>query len=215
MFLEFLPRLFLDKDEDYKELCDLIILNPTWLMTAMKGVVELGSKTAENVECLRTNQMLKFEKDGIADLDVFTACWKRSVESLPKGSITVHHLCQIFQAYCLIFPVQPGQLESQKFIVPCKLPFTIKDHNVYKVAKSFAAFYFDFYDFLPDEVYHRLICLAWKNSSSKKRGLGKILSKRSCFFANLFDTNCVIEQEHQQLKIMIWYVIDNNVLLHT
>ena len=198
---EFLPRLFLDKDEDYKELSDLIILNQAWLMTAMKDVVELGSKNAEYV---KNDQVLKFEKDSIADLDVFTACWKHSVESLPKGSITVHQLCLIFQAYCLIFPVQAGQLESQKFIVPCKLPFTIKDEQVYKVAKSFPAFYFYFSDFLPDEVYHRLICFAWKNSTSKMQGVGKILSKRSSFFSNLFNANCVIEQEHQRLKIMIW-----------
>ena len=212
---EFLPHLFLDKEEDFEELCHLIILDPTWLMTAMKGVVELGSKSAEEVESesdvgrLSTSQVLKFERESIADLEVFSACWKLPVESLPKGSITVRQLCLIFQAYCLIFPVQcesvsaSGQPESQ-FIVPCKLPFTIQDDYVYQLSKFYATFFFDFYDFLPDEIYHRLICLAWKNS--KPLGRQEIVnrvSKRSCFFVNLEMTNWLIEHEYQRLKIMV------------
>ena len=184
LFAEFLPRLFLDK-EDYKKLCHLIILDSTWLMTAMKGLMELGSYSAE-VRRLSTSQILKFKKDSITDFKVLSACWKLPVESLPEGSITVHQLCLIFQAYCLIFPVHcegvsaAGQLESQKFIVPCKLPFTIEDNRIYKLSESFVTFYFDFYDFLPDEIYHRLICLAWKNSTvERQEKLGNRLSKRS------------------------------------
>ena len=183
-------------------------------MTAMKCVVELGSKCAEEVESesdigrLSTSQKLEFKRDSIADLDVFYACWKLPVESLPKGFITVHQLCLIFQAYCLIFPVQyeggsaASQQESQKFIVPCKLPFTIKDNRIYKLSESFVTFYFDFYDFLPDEIYHRLICLAWKNSTVERQE--KLGNKRSCFFMNLRKTNWLIEHEYQRLKIMVW-----------
>ena len=89
-FAEFLPRLFLDKEEDYDELCHLIILDPTWLMTAMKGVVELGSKSTDEVESasdvgrLSTCQVLMFERDSIADLEVFSACWKLPVEHNSK-----------------------------------------------------------------------------------------------------------------------------------
>ena len=171
-------------------------------MTAMKEVVELGSKNAEVCERLRTDQVLTFKKDSIADLDVFSACWKLSVESLPKGSITVHQLCLIFQAYCLIFPVQcegvsaAGQPESQKFNVPCKLPFTIQDDDdVYKLSESYATFFFDFYDFLPDEIYHRLICLAWKNSKTvrEQENVNK-LSKSACYFVNLEKTNRLIAE---------------------
>ena len=186
-------------------------------MTAMKDVVELGSKCAEEVESesnigkLTTSQKLEFKRDSIADLDIFSACWKVPMESLPKGSITVHQLCLIFQAYCLIFPVQhesvsaTSQQESRKFIVPCKLPFTIEDDRIYKLAESFATFYFDFYDFLPDEIYHRLICLAWRNSKvERQEKLGNGLSKRSCFFINLGKTSWLIEHEYQRLKIMVW-----------
>ena len=185
-------------------------------MTAMKDVVELGSKNAEedesegNVRRLSTNQVLKFKRDSIADLEVFSACWKLPMESLPRGSITMHQLCLIFQAYCLIFPVQSegmsaaGQPESQKFIVPCKLPFTIQDDNVYELSKSYVTFFFDFYDFLPDEIYHRLICLAWKNSKpARGHEIVNRMSKRSCFFVNLEKTNWLIEHEYQQLKIMV------------
>ena len=185
-------------------------------MTAMKGVVELGSKCAEEVESesdagrLSTTQVLRFKRDGIADLDVFSACWKLPVESLPEDSITVRQLCLIFQAYCLIFPVQcedvsaAGPPESQKFIVPCKLPLTIQDDNGYRLSECFVTFYFDFYDFLPDEIYHRLICLALKISKTKKgRHLVNKLSKRSCFFANMEKTKWLIEHEYQQLKVMV------------
>ena len=185
-------------------------------MTAMKNVVELGSKSAEEVESeseagrLSTSQVLKFERDSIADLEVFSACWKLRVESLPKGSITVRQLCLIFQAYCLIFPVQcegvsaAGHPESQKFIVPCKLPFTIQDDNVYALSKSYVTFFFDFYDFLPDEIYHRLICLALKYSKpARGQEIVNRMSKRSCFFVNLEKTNWLIEHQYQRLKIMV------------
>ena len=172
----------------------------------MKEVVELGSENAEVRKRLETDQVLMFKKDSVADLKVFTACWKHSVESLPKGSITVHQLCLIFQAYCLIFPVQCEGPESQKFIVPCKLPFTIReDDDIYKLSESYATFFFDFYDFLPDEIYHRLICLAWKNSKTvrEQENVSKI-SKTACYFVNLEKTNWLIEHEYQQLKIMVW-----------
>ena len=179
-------------------------------MTAMKGLMELGSNSAE-VGRLSTSQILKFKKDSIADLEVLSACWKLPVESLPRGSITVHQLCLIFQAYCLIFPVHcegvsaAGQPESQKFIVPCKLPFTIQDNkDVYQLSKSYATFFFDFYDFLPDEIYHRLICLAWKKSKpARGQDIVNRLSKRSCFFVNLEKTDWLIEHEHQRLKFMV------------
>ena len=175
----------------------------------MKGVVELGSKAAEEESGISNCQVLQFERDSIAEFDIFSACWRLSVESLPKDILTVRQLCLIFQAYCLIFPVHcesistAEQLQSQKFIVPCKLPFTFEDmEQVTKVAEStFATFYFDFHDFLPDEVYHRLICLAWKNSKGQEEG--NRLSKRSCFFVSLNETNWLIQHEYQRLKVMV------------
>ena len=132
------------------------------------------------------------------------------MESLPEGFISVRQLCLIFQAYCLIVPVHcegmsaAGQLESQKFIVPCKLPFTIQDDRIYKLSECFVTFYFEFHDFLPDEIYHRLICLAWKSSKVVREDkVGNRLSKRSCYFVNLERTIWLIEHEYQRLKIMV------------
>ena len=212
MIVEFLPRLFL-KDDHLKELCDLIIQDPQWLMTVMKDIVELKTDHG-NKERLLSNTQAQHLRDGFADFGIFKIFWEEFVSSSDRPSaITVQHLCLIFQAYCLIYPVHSvnacgrtaGSAE-QKYIIPCKLPEQINDDRVRKSIDNHSTFCFDFYEFLPDEIYHRLICLASEKCVIKrKQRVHNCYSKRKCFFFNLFDTNWVIEfhEGNQQLIISV------------
>ena len=208
MIAEFLPSLFL-KDDHLKELCDLIILDPQWLMTVMKDIVELKTDHG-NKERLLSNTQVQHLRNGFADFGVFKIFWEVFVSSSDSPSaITVRHLCLIFQAYCLIYPVHSANAcgrtagsAEQKYIIPCKLPEQINDDR----KSIYSTFCFDFYEFLPDEIYHRLICLASEKCVIKrKQRVHNRYSKRKCFFFNLLDTNWVIEfhEGNQQLIISV------------
>ena len=202
MIVEFLPRLFL-KDDHLKELCDLIILYPQWLMTVMKDIVELKTDHG-NKERLLSNTQAQHLSDGFADFGVFRIFWEEFVSSSDSlSAITVQHLCLIFQAYCLIYPVHSAnacargitaESAEQKYIIPCKLPEQINNDRVCKSIDNHFTFCFDFYEFLPDEIYHRLICLASEVCVIKRKQIfHNCYSKRKCFFFNLLGTNWVIE----------------------
>ena len=205
---EFLPRLFL-KDDHRKELCDFIILDPQWLMTVMKDIVELKTGNGNKERLLDDNRQVQLLKEGFAYFDVFKIFWEEFVlTSDSPSAITVRHLCLIFQAYCLIYPVHSvdaceGSAE-QKYIIPCKLPAEIESEHICKIIRRHSTFYFDFYKFLPDEIYHRLICLASQKCAIKrKQRLHNCYSKRKCFFFNLLETNWVIEFHEGEQQLMI------------
>lgn len=181
-------------------------------MTVMKVIVELTAR--DDVADLTTTQLQMLVTDGVADFEVFEACWKKYMPAELSPGINVRHLCMIFQAYCLLYPVQSITMQStaesdeqavQKFIIPCKLPDEIDDRNVHKRSKKYSTFYIDFCKFLLEEIYHRLICLATSNCEVKQnQRVHNCYSKRSCFFWGLRDSNWVIElePENQRLKIM-------------
>ena len=212
-YSEYLPRLFL-KEEEFKELYDLVILRPHWLISVMKVIMELSLE--KNEEGVPQSKLLTLTEDGIADIDLLKECWK---QYLPKSdspsAITVHHLCLILQAYCLIYPVplpkkatdcslSSGNMASedvvQQFIIPCKLPKDLDDKKCEMDPNYCCTFYFDFEGFLPEEIYHRLIFLVPKTDTPSE-----------CCYSNkrctlwLMDTKWVfeIEKEKHRLKIMV------------
>ena len=205
IFAEFLPRLFLS-EESQRELIDFVILTPQWLMDAMKVIMEL---TMNDVTELSTSQLQNLVESGVADYEVLEACWKKMLSASELPFITVHHLCLIFQAYCLIYPIEctlcAAKSEVQKYIIPCKLPPRIVNADIFKRVKKYATFYFDFLKFLPEEIYHRLICLASTYSEAIIQEVYNCYSKESCFFSNLEGTRWIIqmELEKQRLKIMV------------
>lgn len=199
--VDFLSHLFLSVS-GYEELSGLIVLNPGWLMEAMKDIVELDSKRAE-CDGLKRSDVNKLER-GIVVSRVFDLYWKKFVSG--ASDIEIRHLCLIFQAYGLIYPLQcrDGKLE---YIIPCKFKSEIENKRICKVSEM-CIFYFDFYKFLPEVIYHRLICLALKNRETqqqKKQGeYGDCFSKNRCYLTNI-NGRCWLfqmEEETQRLKIM-------------
>ena len=202
MIAEFLPRLFLKDDylnqDDLKELCNLIILDPQWLMTVMKDIVELKTVHGDKEHFLDNTQDADLKK-GYADFSVFKIFWEDYVST--SSAITVRHLCLIFQAYCLIYPVDSvNTSDVQKYIIPCKLPERNCD---YKSIENNYYFYINFFEFLPDEIYHRLICLAPEKHIIKRKPT--FYSKRKCIFFGLLGTDLVIQfrESNQQLIISV------------
>ena len=199
-----LPRLFL-REEEYRLLQELIVLDPDWLIRLMKVVMELDP--TKNVPGIRGDQMRDLSSSGIADSKVLEVIWGEFIS--PASGIEVRHLCLMLQAYCLIYPVEmvtsTGKKSPiQQFIIPCKFPTEIESAILPKWVGKCVTFYFDFDGFLPDEIYHRLICLTSKESKPPPKKLDhKRYSSKMCIFYSLLGTKWVIEMEghEQRLKI--------------
>ena len=143
--------------------------------------------------------IIELEKSGVADIELLKFIWKEHVSS----DVDIHHLCLTCQAHCLIFPDQ----SRTKFVVPCKLPEKLRDESkVKKMNKGPHAvlFYFDFRNFLPDEIYHRLICLMI-SSLARLQHSSNQYSKQMCYFDGVLGTKWIIEKEEmsQRLKFVV------------
>ena len=197
---EYLSNLFLGKEKEEKEalvrdLRAVVVLDPDWLVKVMKVIMEL--KTTRKEPGVPSSLINELEMNGIADLKLLEHCWKKFVAS---PDVEMRHLCLMLQANCLIYPVQPTSGNSvQKYIIPSKLPHDI-DMSKYSWVSGCATFYFDFRKFLPDEIYHKLICLA---SSEAKSPDSNCYSSKCCVFYNLSGTNWVMEMEEDKLKIRV------------
>ena len=194
---EYLPHLFLEKEEEEKEvlvreLRALVVLDPDWLVKVMKVIMEL--KTTRKMPGVPSTLIKELEMNGIADLKLLEHCWKKFVAA---PDVEMRHLCLMLQANCLIYPVQPTSENSvEKYIIPSKLPSTI-DMSKHSWVSECATFYFDFRKFLPDEIYHKLICLASSEANSKK----SCYSRKCCVFYGLSGTNWVMKMEEDRLEI--------------
>lgn len=208
---EYLPRLFLS-DADYKELADLVLLDPRQLMSLMRVIMELNTKKSNRN--LNKNQINELEKYGRADKDLLRVCWEEFLPSAdPTTDIRIDHLILIFQAYCLIYPVQPAKsggsgIKTQEYIIPSKLPAELSEEDKREIngrKKHYTKiFFFDFCQFLPDEIYYRLICL-FSSEATPHECLPHCYSRSQCFFSGLSGTNWIIDMEEkaQRLKIMV------------
>ena len=169
----------------------------------MKIIMELSTKKI--VPGLRADLVRDLEQKGVADLKLLEHVWGNLVYSYAK----IGHLCLMLQAYCLIYPIAaaaetPGaERPAQKYIIPCKLPEPDSCEKLPKWLAVCAKFYFDFDKFLPDEIYHRLICLAIKESKPPRMRDPSPYSKKRCIFYCLHEKNWVIEIERQLQRLKI------------
>ncbi len=190
---EYIPHL----NDDFKEVLGLVILNPSWLMTVMKIVMVLDSEN--DVKGLKKFNNLVC--NGIADFEIFKDCWEKFETS---NGVTVRHLCLIFQAFSLIYPVKLGC--TSEYIIPYKLPADLLDRRPMKCNYS-TTFYIEFKNFPPNEIYYLLISRCARKCTHKPtdQGLHNFYSKKRCFLYGLLGANWLIEleQEKQRLKIMV------------
>ena len=93
---------------------------------------------------------------------------------------------------------------DQKYMIPYRLPDTFNGDDCLELIDNmeYATFYFDFYQFLPDQIYHRLICLAIARADPPC-GCYNQYSCKKCNFFGLEETNWVIEIEESTHRLKI------------
>lgn len=179
------------------------MLDPGWLMRVMKVILDL--KTTKYEPEFETKLITNLEVDGIADLKLLKSRWKEFL-SEASCNIEIRHLCLMLKAHCLIYPVdstatRSAQVPAQKYIIPCKLRCKINMEK-HKWVRCSATFYFNFKKFLPDEIYHRLICLA-SSEAKPPDSHSNSYSSEKCIFYGIMNTNWMIgiERIRHRLKI--------------
>ena len=147
------------------------------------------------------------EKTSIATTKFLQKIWKDIV----KKPDFFEKLCLILQAHCLIYPLcdqsDEGRNGDQKYLVPCKIKKEKSDEDIIGDKTGFT-FYFDFDEYLPEVIYHKLICSMLYHSTPpelKKKATNPIKSSTQCYFKYVKKREWMLEidKEKSILKVFV------------
>lgn len=177
-------------EKDRKLLRNLIILEPAWLISVMKIIMELNRKSEGDRRLI-----IKLDDTGVASEELLRQKWANFYSESERGP-SFHQLCLILQSYCLIFPLKgflsptepvldssaTGQI-TKSFLVPSKMPENAEEDEIDSDV-PWVVFYFDFEKFLPEVIYHRLICIMLANADDcpTEEVKPKFSQSWSCFY---------------------------------
>lgn len=185
------------------------------LIHTMRDIVELKSKMQQ--ECMSGIEIRNLEEKGIASLNLFRHCWK--THSIDE-SWNTEHMCLVLQSYGLIFPIQDQKVQlgpsiqrsqdsvhcskddgNKVFLVPCKLPPSSTDDEGHPHTCTFA---FDFKGFLPEDVYHRLMCLVLKRAQEATTRKVKFEATKTVFkIFNFTECDWIMETCKHTLEVKV------------
>ena len=191
------------------------------LIHTMRDIVELKSKMQQ--ECMSGIEIRNLKEKGIASLNLLRHCWK--THSINE-SWNTEHICLVLQSYGLIFPIQdpfnqkvqlgPSTPRSQDsvhcskddgnkvFLVPCKLPPSSTDDEVLEGRPHTCTFAFDFKGFLPEDVYHRLMCLVLKRAQEvTTRKVEFVATKTTFKIFNFSECDWIMETCKHTLNVKV------------
>ena len=191
-----LPKLYLS-DEQQKALDNLILLDPNQLTKMMRIVMELKMGRG----CTFTNQEKKYlEETGRAKLSLLRKCWQDYRDDFDN-------LILMLQSFCLVFPLPAptAKLDTPttdtEYLIPSKL--CLKKFHECHVRNFNFSFEFDFGGFLPEEVYHRLLCLMLKQVPG---GSNQLEGKFTAKYFKIYDVkNCnwVVQMKNSKLRVWV------------
>lgn len=183
----------------------------------MKVIMELSHKSQGD-----RSLIIKLINTGIASESILREKWEGFYES----DLSFKKLCLILQAYCLIFPLKPCkpngkvqqlsqpvemEIETQSapeptaetsFLIPSMLPDHAEDPVDCGV--PWVHFYFDFEKFLPETIYHRLLCIMLANAEDHYSDEAKFCKLWSCFY-DIDESHWRFEFQHihHRLKVSV------------
>ena len=180
-----------------KQLTDLVLLDPKWLITLMKLIMELEDGATN----YKGEDLRNLKSTGIARAALLRDCWRKYLTT--DSDILFEQLCLMLQAYCLIYPIrgdveleidcpnrsQSDNLETVPMASPPSLSHSQSDGSTDTAANDlkflvpcklpnlekikvkdhlqWITFYFDFQGFLPVEIFNRFVCLMLGRSQAK------------------------------------------------
>ena len=82
----------------------------------------------------------------------------------------------------------------------------LRKMNMEILSQQIKSFYFDFNEFLPDEIYHRLICLISTVAKPLSTKLCHHYSRQQCFFTGVLGTKMIIQMDEAQQRLEIKFM---------
>ena len=125
----------------------MILIEPQWLVTIMKKVMEVRVSHPN----LINTEIDKCMKTGMANSEFLYELWKDDHKGDYKE---FQKICLLMRAYGLMQTIK--STTCVQFMIPSLL------NQEKQILQNGFIFYFDFKGFLPQEVFHCLICLVIK-----------------------------------------------------
>ena len=192
ILLAVMKSIFLEESEK-RQISTVILIEPRWLISIITKVMEvqMSSCTLKNTEIhiLKTTGMVKCES--------LYELWKDD----HKGDDNQFQIiCLLMQAYGLMQAIKPNIGSNHiQFMIPCML-----SQRELPCPNEGYTFYFDFKGFLPQEVFHCLICMVIKKSHEVPSCNPPSFSANKCiwyWFKGYYWSIQLLSQEHR-LKVI-------------
>ncbi|CAH1802713.1 unnamed protein product, partial [Owenia fusiformis] len=139
-------------------LCDLVILDPQWLIDVFKSVITVPKfdiDSSEQSESERTVWEI-LDKDGVIMEKSIETVWKDRYAKLSIPSDVMIDIMQRFDLICPFGNNQRSFQEKRQFFVPCLLPKPEPSDVIKNKPLAVGTLFYTF-SFLPKGLFHRLV----------------------------------------------------------
>ncbi|XP_076441170.1 uncharacterized protein LOC143280419 [Babylonia areolata] len=175
-----------------------VVLSPQWLAHNFRHVV-VGNRPQDQWE-LQKDRWDQLETQGVLDTCLLAHLWP---EALPHKPV----LLGLMEKLDLVCPMssstlQDGQDEDQKYVVPMRLRPSQDLDTIYVQSADDVVFYLDFYGFLPDGLFFRILnrTLRW---SQERGGRDQCLCRQVARFYLDPDHDLVLHMSPRQHRIKV------------
>ncbi|CAH1772434.1 unnamed protein product [Owenia fusiformis] len=186
-----------------------VILKPQWLVNMFRKVITVKPMEHQWVEHLEACQ--KLEEFGVLESVLVDDIWSDVADQ--KAALL--GLMEKFDLICERLPPKnankdESQIHSKTYYVPSRLKKLDKSEPLYILGKQDVEFYLDFNGFLPDGLFHRMLCRAVRWSQESGGYEPKIYHRLARFFIDP-EHDFVLEMQPMKfarMKVTILRVAD-------
>ncbi|KAK7100922.1 uncharacterized protein [Littorina saxatilis] len=175
-----------------------VVLSPQWLAHNFRHVVT-GTRPQEQWE-LHKDKWDLLEQHGVLDVSLLGFLWPHALPHKPV-------LLGLMEKLDLLCPLavsaaQGSSDDAQKYVVPMRLPSCPKLNSIYIQTAEDCVFYLDFFGFLPDGLFFRILnrTLRW---SQERGGRDQCLHRQVARFYLDTDHDLVIHMSPRQHRIKV------------
>ncbi|KAL8574880.1 hypothetical protein ACOMHN_003440 [Nucella lapillus] len=175
-----------------------VVLSPQWLAHNFRHVVT-GTRPQDQWELLQ-DKWDQMERQGVLDVALLTHLWP---QALPHKPVLLG-LMEKLDLLCPLTasPMQERPEEIQKYIVPMRLRPCLDLGTIYVQIEDDMVFYLDFYGFLPDGLFFRILnrTLRW---SQERGGRDQCLCRQVARFYLDPDHDLVLHMSPRQHRVKV------------
>lgn len=180
-------------------LANTVVLSPQWLTHKFRHVVT-GTRPIGDEWKLKRDKWEQLETHGVLDVCLLRALWPGEDQYRPVLLGLMQKLDLLCPLASSVSPADSG--EAQKYSIPMRLPPCFDIDSIYIQTADDVVFCLDFYGFLPDGLFFRIMnrTLRW---SQERGGRDQCLRRRVARFYFDPDHDLVIHLTPRQHRIKV------------